>query len=97
MRCAHSRQKAAFKAWRTRKGPYYHITRKSGNKKTGNMVVTTSSQKTCPDACPFKKKGCYADGGPLLMHWSKVTEGDRGLPFEQFLEELRSIDRCQEV
>lgn len=90
-------QAAALKAWKTRRGPYFHITRRSDNKKTGRIVVTTSSQKTCPNTCPFKKNGCYADGGPLLIHWNKVTEGDRGLPFDQFLEELRSIDRCQKV
>lgn len=89
----YKRKLAAQKAWRTRRGPYYHVTMKSNNKKTGKIVVTTSSQKTCPDTCPFKHRGCYADGGPLLMHWCKVTDGERGKPFDQFLEELRSIPR----
>lgn len=87
------RQLAAFKAWKTRRGPYFHITKKSGNRKTGEIVATTSSQETCPDVCPLKKGGCYADGGPLNMHWCQITNGTRGVPFDEFLKELRSIDR----
>lgn len=72
---------------------YYHITKKSSNKKTGPMPVVTSSQLTCPNACPFKRNGCYADGGPLRLHWDKVTSGERGLTFSQLLEELRGLPR----
>lgn len=88
---------AAIKAWRTRRGPYYHITEKSTNRKTGNIVVTTSSQKTCPDVCPFKNKGCYADLGPLQIHWTRVTRGERGLTYDKFLEELRGIERWRKI
>lgn len=56
----------------------YHVTPKSSNKKTGPIPVTTTSANTCPDACPLKKNGCYADGGPLAIHWRKVTAGERG-------------------
>jgi hypothetical protein len=90
-------RQAAIKAWCTRRGPYYHISLKSTNKKTGSMVVTTSSQKTCPHSCPFKKNGCYADSGPLQIHWRKVTNGERGLTYKKFLEELRGIERWQET
>ena len=71
----------------------YHITKKSSNKKTGNMVVVTSSRHTCPPACPFKDAGCYADGGPLRIHWDKVTSGERGMDFNQLIDELERIPR----
>lgn len=66
----------------------YHITPRSHNRKTGNIVVTTSSNHTCPSACPFKGAGCYAECGPLQLHWSKVSSGERGTDFDGFLSGL---------
>jgi hypothetical protein len=67
----------------------YHIGDKvSRNEKTGPIFVTTTSADTCPDACPFKKAGCYADGGPLAIHWRAVSEGKRGDAFDSFLAKL---------
>ena len=56
-----------------------HVTDISSNKKTGPLMVTTTSADTCPDNCPMKKQGgCYAESGPLAIHWRKVTAGERG-------------------
>lgn len=71
----------------------YHITLKSGNNKTGFMPVTTSSRDTCPDACPLKGNGCYAESGPLALHWRKVTNGERGLNWAEFVQSIRSLPR----
>lgn len=60
----------------------YLITKKSGNRKVGPIMVTTSSRETCPDACPFKGQGCYADGGPLRGLWDKLTATDAGATFK---------------
>jgi len=77
---------------------FLHVTPTSANVKTGPILVTTTSALTCPDACPFKRtrngvKGCYADGGPLAMHWQAVTLGKRGEPWADALltlaDELR--------
>lgn len=57
---------------------HYHITLKSRNVKTGPIPVTTTSAKTCPPSCPLAAQGCYAKGGPLAIHWRKVTEGKAG-------------------
>lgn len=74
---------------------YFHITMGSSNKKTGKMVVTTSSENTCPDNCPFRdSNGCYAYGGPLRIHWKKVSSGERGMEFEDFVAALKSIPRA---
>lgn len=72
---------------------FVHITPTSANEKTGPILVTTTSAITCPDACPFKRtadgvQGCYADGGPLAMHWQKVSRGKRGQPWPDALATL---------
>lgn len=72
---------------------FLHITPTSDNVKTGPILVTTTTALTCPDACPFKRtrdgvKGCYADGGPLAMHWRQVTLGKRGKPWHDALASL---------
>jgi len=68
---------------------FYHITQESSNEKTGKMLVTTSAQKTCPPSCPLFGK-CYACGGPLKMHWDKVSRGERGDTFPAFARKLRN-------
>lgn len=72
----------------------YHLTRVSGNKKTGPIPVSTSSKSTCP-TCPLKGNGCYAEGGPLRLHWDKVSDGGRGVDFEQFCNEVHALPKCQ--
>ena len=68
-----------------------HLTLKSRNSKTGPIPVSTSSAKTCPDTCPLKKNGCYADAGPLAMHWKKVTEGALGDDFQTFAAKIKAL------
>jgi hypothetical protein len=54
----------------------YQWTQKSRNKKTGPMPVTMTEKKSCPNTCPLKDGGCYADGWPLSLHWKNVeTKG----------------------
>lgn len=72
-----------------------HLTLKSANAKTGPIPVSTSSGETCPEACPFKSKGCYAKGGPLALHWSKVTSGERGIDWPAFIREVRNFPAGQ--
>jgi len=56
----------------------YFITKKSTNKKTGPIPVSTTGRDTCPNSCPFKGNGCYAEGYPLKGRWDEVTDGRRG-------------------
>jgi hypothetical protein len=49
------------------------MTAVSRNAKTGPIPVVTVSRDTCPNTCPFKNAGCYAEGGPLRLHWDRVT------------------------
>lgn len=71
--------------------PRVHLTLKSANEKTGPIPVSTTSAATCPDACPFKKNGCYADGGPLAIHWRAVTEGQRGAQWSDFTAQIAAL------
>ena len=69
----------------------YHITPKSKNVKVGKMAVTTSTATTCPTSCPFKSNGCYADSGPLKLHWDKVTRKERGDDWSTFVEKIKDM------
>jgi hypothetical protein len=69
----------------------FHLSVQSSNVKTGPIAVSTSSRATCSPTCPFFENGCYAESGPLLLHWRKVTNGERGQQFRQFLVALRNL------
>lgn len=62
----------------------YALTLKSANAKTGPIPTSVSAESTCATSCPLKKNGCYAEGGPLALHWRKVSEGARGTDWAEF-------------
>ncbi len=74
---------------------HVHLTLKSTNAKTGPIPVSTSPDSTCPPACPFRGQGCYADSGPLKIHWTQVSKGTRGEPWSVFLSRVRSLPESQ--
>jgi hypothetical protein len=68
------------------------LTKISSNKKVGKMPVTTSGRETCPDSCPLINDGCYASAGYYTrLHWDKVTSGERGTSFADFIEKIKAI------
>ncbi len=73
----------------------HHIqfTRVSRNVKTGPIPVTTTSEETCPESCPLKRNGCYAEAGPLALLWRKVTERKAGLSWEAALAEIGKLPK----
>ena len=72
--------------------PRFHLTYKSNNAKTGPLPVSTSASSTCPDECPLKSKGCYASaGGPLALHWRKVSEEGRGDDWATFVSRITAL------
>jgi hypothetical protein len=73
----------------------FHLTPSSKNAKTGPIPVSTSSRATCPASCPFRGHGCYAETGPLALHWDAVTAGSRGLPWRQFLAAIAALPKGQ--
>lgn len=68
-----------------------HLRIKSSNKKTGPIPVSTTTRESCPVTCPFKKNGCYADGGPLAIHWSAITDGKRGTDWQTFCKSISNL------
>ena len=71
---------------------YYKLTLKSRNEKTGPIPVSTSSRETCPDACPLKNAGCYAEGFKLSQVWDKVTAGNLGATdFDSFCHSVAAL------
>jgi hypothetical protein len=71
----------------------FHLTRVSRNMKTGPIPVSTSSRDICPDSCSLKKSGCYAERGPIALHWNKVTK--TGVSFVEFLKQVSDLPRRQ--
>jgi hypothetical protein len=70
----------------------FHLTPVSSNRKLGmGVAVSTSDMATCPDSCPLKANGCYANGGPLLRHWNEVTKGNRGNDWNEFLSKVEEL------
>lgn len=66
------------------------FTLKSKNNKTGDIPVTISASKTCPDACPLKGAGCYADIGPLMIHWKNVDQ-NKGITWNQLCKNIAEL------
>lgn len=52
------------------------FTRISGNSKTGPIPTTLTEKNSCPDVCPLKGSGCYAEIGHTNIHWQRVSNGD---------------------
>lgn len=73
----------------------YHLTRVSGNKKAGPIPASTTSKTSCPDVCPLKNNGCYADSGPLALHWRAVTAGARGDDLSGFCQKIAKLPKQQ--
>lgn len=71
------------------------LTMESSNVKTGRIPTTTSARSSCPVTCAFYNKGCYAKSGPQAIHWRKVSEGERGLPWNEFVAEVSKIQEGQ--
>ncbi len=66
------------------------LTPKSGNVKTGPIPVSTTTKSTCPPTCGVRDV-CYADSGPLAIHWRKVTDGTRGDDWSTFCAKIKAL------
>lgn len=68
-----------------------YFKQQSENSKVGPIPVSTSGRQTCPDACELKGNGCYADNFPMKLHWDKVTRGEKGYQWSEFLDRVRKL------
>jgi hypothetical protein len=71
--------------------PLVHLTLKSGNSKVGPIPVSTTESPSCAPSCVFKDSGCYAESGPLRIHWGKVDRGERGVGWEEFCSTISAL------
>lgn len=67
-----------------------HLTFKSANVKTGPIPVSTTERDSCPSDCAMRA-GCYADTGPLALHWRAVSEGKRGTDWHGFTAAIAAL------
>lgn len=70
---------------------WYHLTKKSSNIKTGPIAVSTTSRDSCSPSCPLFNNGCYAETGPLNLHWRKVSDRSRGFGIEDFVNAIKTL------
>ena len=73
----------------------FSLTMKSNNRKTGPIPVSTSPKSTCPTSCPLRGGGCYAEGGPLAIHWSAISKGKCGDTWQGFISKVQSLPNNQ--
>ena len=71
----------------------YSLTQISSNSKTGPIPTSVSNRGTCPDACPLKSNGCYADSYYTSIHWNKVTSGERGTDWNGFINQIKQLPK----
>jgi hypothetical protein len=43
----------------------------------------------------LKSKGCYAEGGPLAIHWGKVSNRERGTDWSTFCSSIARLPKGQ--
>jgi hypothetical protein len=70
-----------------------HLSPVSSNVKTGPIPVSTTEKASCPKACSLKGNGCYAESGPLGMHWAMVSNGKRGNNWDVFCAAIAKLPR----
>ena len=77
----------------------YHLTFASSNPCTGPIPVSTTSEDSCPSACPLKGGACYARFNPRGIGglWKKVSNGKWGGTFSEFLKKIQKLPKGQLV
>jgi len=73
---------------------FVHLVMRSDNGKTGKIPVSVTEKKSCPPSCPFQGSGCYAESGPLALHWNKVGVS-RGDSWENFCTKIEALPEGQ--
>lgn len=71
------------------------FTRVSRNVKTGPIPVTTTDERSCPDSCPLKGAGCYAEYGNVRRVWDRVTKGAMGGSWQEAMDNIRALPKGQ--
>lgn len=70
-----------------------NLVRISANSKLGPIPAAYVSEDTCPDVCPLKNSGCYADSGNVALHWRRVSSGQTGTDWPTFLDKIKALPK----
>lgn len=65
---------------------------RSSNSKTGPIPVSTTAKASCPETCPFRGNGCYAESGPLAMIWAAMSDAGPNASFPQGRGQMHTTD-----
>ena len=73
------------------------LTINSGNAKTGNIAVSTTSRHSCAPGCAFNHgEGCYNEAGYYTrIYWDKVTNGHVGHSPEVFIQHVKKLPAAE--
>lgn len=76
------------------------FTRASANVKTGPIPVTMTDKATCPNACPLKQNGCYAESGHVNVHWNRLGKPYKdsqsyGLAWWELCHKIKTLPKGQ--
>lgn len=76
------------------------FTRVSSNVKTGPIPVTMADKGTCPNACPLKGSGCYAESGHVNIHWNRLGKPYKGaesygLEWPELCDKIKGLPKSQ--
>jgi hypothetical protein len=76
----------------------YSLTVQSSNQKLGlDVSAITSDRRTCPNRCPLKNNGCYAEFGPLAIHFRKVSSGERGNDWDTLVDQVNALPKGRKI
>lgn len=67
-----------------------YLSRSAGNSKTG-LRGSYTAPETCPDACPLRVAGCYANGGHVAINWTGRSAASRYLDWPAFCRQVESL------
>lgn len=67
------------------------LTYPTTNMKLGPIACFTTVKATCPDACPLKGGGCYAEHGPIGYRWRQLSDGLIGYDWPEAMRRLRHL------
>ena len=63
----------------------------SGNAKTGPIPATITERASCPSSCALYGNGCYAFYGALGHFWKGVSEGTRGVSWDELCAKVAAL------
>src|ERR1700758_264926 len=63
----------------------------SQNAKTGPIPASIVERASCWRGCALYENGCYAETGPLAMHWDRVSRGLAGGSWSEFCGKIAAL------